>query len=246
MVKIFKRTYKRRGYKLKKRTYRRKGARSNTYKTSIQKSLAFSKSQIVKLRYIQQVQLNPAATAGSVAWIYYSANSINSPNIGQSPNVSYSASHQPLGHDQWSTVYNHYLVLGSKMSVQLIPNNSVSPFLAGGLATLMLQDTATSIIVASTVMESGRATYKNIAPNGTGPYRLRKSCSVKKFFNVRNLKDNIDNYGSLFGSNPAEQAYYNLQFFPTDTTVTGVLGPMCLVTIDYVVLMTGPKDLSQS
>lgn len=246
MVKYGKRRYKKRVYKKSKKTYKRKGARTNTYKTSIQKSLAFSKSQMVKLRYIQQVQLNPAATAGSTAWIYYSANSINQPNQGQSPNVSFSTSHQPLGHDQWANVYNHYLVLGSKISVQMIPNNSVSPFVAGGLATLMVQDTPTSIIVASTVMESGRAIYKNIAPNGTGPYRLTKGVSVKKFFNVKNLKDNIDNYGSLFGGNPNEQVYFNLQFFPTDTTVAGVLGPMCLVTIDYVVLMTGPKDLSQS
>lgn len=236
-----KRAGKRRVFK-RRYTRRRRG----TYRTSKQNALGFSRSQIVKLRYVQQVALNPAAAAGSTAWCFFGANNINQPNQGASASVSFTTSHQPLAHDNWANIYNHYTVLGSKIKVQFIPNNSSSPFVGGGLVSLLLTDTPTATIVGTTVMESGRAAYKYMSPNGTGPYMLRKNCSVKKFFNVKNLKDNQDNYGALFGSNPNEQAYYNLQFFPADSSVSGVLGPLCLITIDYICLFTGPKDLSQS
>lgn len=234
----------------KRLRYRRRFTRFtriSKYKPSRQFNYAFSNSQIVKMRYCQQVQLNPASTAGSTASIIYSANSIFSPNVTNSVNVAAPSPHKPMGFSTWSSIYNHYLVLGSRMTVQMIPNNNVNPLVSGGIATIMVQDTSTSLAVGTTVFESGRANFKYIPPSGIDrAIVLRKSVNVRKFFNVRDLRDSIDNYGALMTASPDEQVYYDLQFFPVDTTVAGVAGPLCLITIDYIVLMTGPKDLSQS
>jgi len=229
-----------------KRKYRTKRSYKSKYSTSVQRALGFSRSQLVKLRYVQQIQLNPATAAGSTANVIYSANSIFLPTNSFSSNVSFSTSHQPLAFDQWAAIYNHYLVLGSKIKCQLIPNNSASPLLAGGICSIMVQDTNAAVTTATTVAESGRASYRQVAPNGTSPLFLSKSFSPKKFFKVKDLMDNIDNYGAPVTTNPTEQAYFALQFFPIDPTASSVIGPLVLVTLDYTVLFTGPKDLSQS
>jgi len=244
VIKKAKTSSKRSSRRLTRRIIRRQY--KSSYALSKQNALGFSRSQLIKVRYVQQVQLNPASTAGSTAYILYSSNSINQPNVATSASVSTTVSHQPLAHDQWSAIYNHYCVIGSKCKVQLIPNNSINPTVSGGIVSMMLQDSATPITVATTVLESGRASYRQLAPNGTSPTFLSKSYSTKKFFKLQNIKDNMDNVGSLFGGNPDEQAYYTIQFFPIDLTVAGTLGPLMIVTIDYTVLLTGPKDLSQS
>lgn len=218
---------------------------SKAYKPSVQHALGFSRSQYVRLRYCQSIQLAPSATSN--AYIIYSANSIFSPNVGASAGVSQSTIHQPLGRDQWAAIYNHYIVLGSKITFMCTPTNSTAPASAGGIVSLLLTDTASAITTPTTVLESGRASYLQITPNSTGDSTiLRKTYSTAKFFKVSNPEDSIDNYGAAVGANPDEQAYFIGQFFCNDLSSSTSAGPLIWVTIDYFCLLTGPQDLTQS
>ena len=75
-------------------------------RTTIQKGLGFSDGQIVKMRYVEEFELNPGL--GSVASYVFRANGLYDPNYT-------GAGHQPYGFDQWMTYYNQFTVLGSKM-----------------------------------------------------------------------------------------------------------------------------------
>lgn len=216
------------------------------YQTSIQRSIGFSKSQLCKLRYVQQVQLNPATS--SSAYIIYSANGPFQPNVTASASVGTSPSHQPYGYDQWSAIYNDYVVLGSKMMVTAIPPSATVSAAAGaGPMSIMLSDSATGYTNPTTLMETGRTVFKQLPTNASSrPVKLSHAFSTKKFWRLKDVKDNVTRVGSDVGSNPAEQAYYHIYFWCNDTSVTTTAGPYLWVVIDYAVLFTGPKDLAAS
>jgi hypothetical protein len=54
--------------------------------------------------------LDPAAVG---AGVQYASNSIFDPNLT-------ATGHQPLSHDQWSQFYQHYLVMGSKITIKVL------------------------------------------------------------------------------------------------------------------------------
>lgn len=225
-------------------SFRRRLFRKGTYKAGVQRAIAFSRSQVVKLRYSQQVSLNPT-TAN--AYIIYRANSINDPAATRSASVGGTPDHRPLGYNQWAAVYNHYIVLGSKIRVKASSGNSSNPTTAGGIISILLSDQATPNTNPTTVFEQGRTSYKQMASNSNdGSISVMKTFSPKKFFNISKLKDNVDLLGAPMASDPTEEAYYHLQFFANDQSTTGTVGPLCWVDIDYICLLTGPIDIPQS
>lgn len=240
------RTYKRFTRYGKRRTFKRTGRRVATR----QNRLAFSLSQVVKLRYCQQVSLNPNADSG--AYIVFSANGPQSINISNSTGVSFTSAHQPYGWDQWTAIYNDYVVLGSKLRVSAVPPNQSSTASGSGMIVALLSDspspyTVTTSAGALAAMETGRAAFKQMSANSSSsPTVIRKHFSAKKFWNVTNLKDNIVRLGASVTATPNEQAYYHLAFFTNDESVTTSAGPYCWVTIDYIILFSGPSDLQQS
>ncbi|QGH73295.1 MAG: capsid protein [CRESS virus sp. ctYls24] len=239
------RTYPRRSYRRLRRYGKRMGRRGGKYRTTVQRAIGFSRSQIVKMRYVQQLQLNPVA--GSYAYAIYSANGIYNPVVSRSAGVGFSTDHQPISYDQWQIAYNDYTVIGSKMSIVANPPNSTNPSVGSGIIAIQLSDSASPVVVPTTVMESGRAAYKQLATNTSGnSVRLRKGFSAKKFWRLQSIKDNQKSIGSGFGTNPSEQAYYWLEFFTNDSSGSTNAGPFVWVTIDYTVLLTGPADLTQS
>lgn len=244
------RTYPRRSYKRssgygKRRTFKRYGRVA-----SKQLKLGFSRSQLVRLRYCQQVSLNPNTDSGS--YIVYTANGAYQPNIALATGAAASLNHQPMGWDQWTAVYNDYVVIGSKIRVSAVSPNSANPAAGSGIIAILLSDSPTPFIVtatqgATTMIEQGRASYKQIGTNTSqGPCRVTHKFSSKKFWNLANIKDNVTRVGSDVNNNPAEQAYFHIYFYANDESVTSTTGPSCWITIDYVVLFSGPKDLTAS
>lgn len=243
------RTQPKRTYRRSKR-YTRRSTRRRGYRAVRQRGLAFSKSQVVKLRYCQAVQLNPAADSG--AYIVYTANGPFAPNISASASVSQSAAHQPYGWDQWTAIYNDYVVIGSRVKVTATAPNSTSPSAGSGLITILLSDSPTPYVVttsvgATTAIESGRATYRQFAPNTSqAPIKLSKSFSAKKFWNITNIKDNITRLGAAVSANPSEQAYFQIYFSANDESISTSSGPLCWIILDYLVIFSGPYDLAAS
>lgn len=194
----------------------------------------FPKERIVKLRYCDRFASD--LTTG-IATQTYRANSIFDPD-------SSGTGHQPLGHDQWATFYNHYVVLSAKITVDTSLNQNVNGVPV--LKLVYLTDDTTSSLAPFTLAEQGKCNYAML--NGfasIGHHRTRNNYSARKFFNVADVKDNVTRIGADFGANPADQAFWICQL-GTSTGAGVAITYESIVTIEYIVLMSEPKELTGS
>lgn len=239
---------KRRSRKLpykKRRTQKRRRVKRTKKAMGLSNNARFSGfpgRNIVRLRYAERIDIAPAAPA-SFGFHNFCANGIWDPNIT-------GTGHQPMGFDQWAGFYNHYVVIGSKITVKWqlgTPNEGLNVIFVGTKIT----DDAGPIITTGNLFEnlSERGfSYKMFNPNSNmiRPVTTRSSYSPKKFFNVANVKDNFDRLGALVTANPTEQAVYQLWYANSrDVSLGGVL-MQAFVTIDYIVMFSEPKDIAQS
>lgn len=188
-------------------------------------------SRIVKLRYsVSGVQA--AGTAGLMSVMTaFRANSIYDPNsaVGGTTVLDYT---------KWAGQYNHYHVLGSKITYTIVQA-------AGDMTSLVfltkVDDNGTSFSGANPYYEwESDPTVKMKAFNlssDTKPFKFSRKFSTKRFLGKRPTDTS-----ALFGANPAEQAYFcsalqcaNL----TDQVPTFTY----IVRIDYIVKLSEPKDL---
>lgn len=184
------------------------------------------------LRYTEHVT-SITSTVGALGSYVFRANGCYDPNYT-------STGHQPMGFDQWAALYNHYVVLGSKMTLKVLPQEAnVSPCIIG---TILTDGSAVPYSTPGTFIEAKR-----------GPYRLFKATdrvvslvqkySSKKQFNVVDVKDNVDRLGAAVTADPTEEAMFNIWFFTMDNTTAS---PNLFVTIDYIVEFSEPKDMTTS
>jgi hypothetical protein len=95
------------------------------------------------------------------------------------------------------------------------------------------------------IMEQGSSDFKFMSRTGDwGTHAVvRKTFNPLRYFGVPTVTDDI--YRGNTSTNPSEQAYYHCTAMSTDTSSDSP-EIIVLVTIDYVVLLTEPKPLSQS
>lgn len=191
------------------------------------------KNKIIKLRYATIVGLN--AATGAAAGHSFRANSIYDPdNTG--------IGHQPLGHDQWALFYNHYRVLGAKITINFASSGAGHSMVAG----CFLDDDASGPTPFDNegIIEKGGKYRVMDDAGGPGNRTIVCKYSAKKFHNASNVKDR-DDLKAAFGSNPSEMAYFVLWAQALNTAVDpGVV--YCNVKIDYIVSLEEAKDLAQS
>lgn len=221
-------------YTRKRRTRRRK---KKTQMFSRRSMPGFPSNKVVKMRYVDTFELDPAA--GTVAPWIFRANGIFDPDqtgIG----------HQPLGHDQWAQYYNHAVVIGSKINVKFIYSDATQT--DGQLCGCYLSDDTSFPTSASTLMEQGLGKYRLMSMSVIGSpsvVSINNTFSAKKFFNITDIKDNLDRLGSTFGANPADEASYIVWVGAIDA-ISNPGKTKILVTIDYIVSLSEPKALAQS
>lgn len=220
-------TYKR---KPRRKVYRRRRkTRSSLYNNSSLSGLPKTKRAV--LRYVDSVTNNSAT--GLLAYKVFRANSIYDPyqsGIG----------HQPMGFDTWSSIYNHYVVLGAKISVKTL-HTAQDDAITG--IYLTDESTTPTYVDYTGFMEARRGTTRMISSNQIKPAYTLGKYSTKKFFNVTDVKDNFDRLGSLVTTNPTDQAYWVLWFQALNAATVGATH---IVTIDYIVEFSEPKDMEQS
>ncbi len=197
----------------------------------------FPSSRVVKMRYCDQVGLDPSA-GGNVASYVYRANSVYDP---QNP----VGGHQPIGFDIWEQLYNHYLVLGSKITCQFVAGdvNVNDPYVCGAFTS---DDSVFSTANFTTLIEQGLSSYTVLQPSSNGNLPRRKAFySPRKFFAIKDIADNAARLGSAVSGNPDEMAYFVLWAAALDQS-TNVGAIRALITIEYTVLFAEPKHQAQS
>jgi len=229
------RTLRRKIYRRFRRYVRRRGIsmRSNNFG-------GFPYSKVVKLRYSQGFELQPGVAGGNVGTYKFRANAPYDPDYT-------GGGHQPMGYDTWSAVYNYVTVVGAKMRVTFIPSSDQA--VMGLVVGTLVDDDGTVTAPVDTMIERGTSNYRHLAYNGTQYTKavsLTKGFSAKKFFHVKDIRDNIYNIGSTVGITPNDQAFF-VVWGGYDDTGSGTPDPVrCQVTIEYICLFTQPKDQSQN
>ncbi len=193
--------------------------------------------KLVRLRYVQHVSVNPAS--GLAADYVFRANSIHDPNFT-------GGGHQPYGHDTLELLYDRYMVVGSKITAEFV-STGTSPATTDAVVGISLEDDSVTNTLTHHWMEQPKSNWKMIGPSdgGKGSAKLTKTFGLKKFFGVVNPADVPTRFGAQFGSNPSETAWYHLMVAPVNPTDDTQLVNI-MVTVEYTVLVTELKDLTQS
>lgn len=210
---------------------------------------SFPRRQVVQMRYVRSFSM--ASTHNDTYAIHLAANSIYRP-------FSISEVHDALGYDQWSPFYQNWIVIGSRISTRWVypgadagfSNVQCLVFLSSVPYNGLGSTTGLPISEVNSVLESGRAVY-NILPSdpAAGVRNINHSFSAKKWFGFSKVLDNIDTHGGTFYTTayPVYTTYYNIVSGPV---VAGGTSPEAaisvLVTVEYLVMMTEPNELSQS
>jgi len=233
------RAKRKRTYGKRKRTFKKK----RTYKNKKfgQRNLilgGFPKSKIVKLRYVTEVVLDAATGVNAVH--AFRANSLFDPDYT-------GIGHQPSNFDRWANIYDHYTVLGSKITVRYTPHATAST--TPGYLGIALTDsgTVTSTVNALNLLErklvNSRYRAIGINENQHGFKPLTHTFSAQKFFGKS--KGSLINDGQYRGkmgnggTNPGELAFFEIFAASMHGNNPGQL-PL-LITIDFIAVLNEPK-----
>lgn len=221
------------------KTRRKNRGRRRNHKGNVPRNMVgFPKNRLVKMRYNDNYVLN--ALAGGIDSNEFRINSIFDPDLT-------GVGHQPLGHDEWSTFYNHYVVVGAKITATFLATEIGTPAGMRAVGIFIAPDSASIPTNVIDLIENGQSRWKYISPVGqSGQSRgtVTNTFSAKNFFSVANISDNTNRIGATFGSNPTELA--NLSVWYGNT---GTADPVTInvnVVIEFAVLVSEPRVLLRS
>lgn len=192
-------------------------------------------TKLVKHTYFDQdVYLNPG-TGGQPANYVFSASGLYDPDIS-------GVGHQPLYTDSMKLLYNHYTVIGCKLTYQfLTQDNSYTHIVSAKLST----DT-TGTTDMTNLVENGKCRWRMVAPGNQGVKtfgRVSLAVNPPKFLGISAPMSEDDLKGTA-ASNPVKQAYIILSCGPLQGIDSyGVRGS---VKIEYTAVWSSPKLLTES
>jgi len=174
----------------------------------------------------------------------FSANGIAKPDYSNSTNT-----HQPYGTDQLTPFFDHYTVVGSKITIKAVTGQIGLPCCLG----LALKDAATAINTsAKALRERGGTQLRLMGPVGGGANKqmLSRTYSAKKFHGKATVVGESELRGNTsaisdYANNPTEQAFYHVVVAPQHQG-DNVGAQIVQVDIQYTVVFTEPKVLASS
>lgn len=229
----------RRKPKTRPRRRRRRGAQTQRTR-KIYKPVVFNPrgghvmpdSLITKVRYHENISLDPSA--GLVDNYLFSCNNIYDPNHT-------GVGHQPQGRDELAQFYNHYVVLGAKITAKFT-SNGTGVANGVGIAGVGLQRSTTLVSDINTVIERRQARNKILTAVGAkGTCTVVNYFSAKKLFGYLDLGDSAETRTPI-GASPTDQGYFNVFLAPVSSTYD-LAATTVSVTIDYIVKFMERSDL---
>lgn len=170
----------------------------------------FPKMIKTKLHYVDNDNIITSLVAGTTGTYQYNINGIY--------DFDYTGTgHQPFYFDQYSALYNHYVVTGAKITVAFT-NPSNSDVVVGGYIN---DDVAIQASTLNMFCEEPYSQWRVIPPNQEKPVYITWKWSAKKFFTGRksSLLADTDLQGTSSG-NPAELSILSLFYRNHDVTST--------------------------
>lgn len=189
-------------------------------------NMGFPNSIVTKLRYCDTYQLT--GTAGARGLNVYAANGIYDPDIT-------GGGHQPLYHDNYFNLYNHYEVLSSKIKVTFCAKaDNTIPMVCG----IVKDDDATISSQVTTLMEQS-GVHTVVDTDGHNVATLTMDYNAR-----RDLADRSQLGRIQFGSNPSELITFALWAATCDGSSNGTVSVK--VEIDFIVRCSELKTQAQN
>lgn len=201
----------------------------------------FPSKKLIRLRYTHSLNLDGGAS-GAVAKATFRLNGMFQP-------LNTATTHQPLGFDQWMTIYDHFTVLGSKINVKVSPVLAEASLIntIPGAYGIIVDDNATiDYLTAEQIIESkqgGQVKYFGYPSTNSRTNQVTKKFSAKKFFgNSAIVGKSL--YRGTSAADPSEGAFAHVWAAGMGGSDPGNV--LVTVTIEYIAMLTEPKFLAQS
>lgn len=194
------------------------GSRHPVYR---QLTVGFPKKFKFTHKYCDQVLLT--STSGLVTYNRIRANGMFDPDQS-------GTGHQPLYFDNLSNIYDHYVVIGSKITCKFMPSTTTAQVpIAVGVYV------ADSTVVPSTFVafvENQKSKYAVIGGLDNPSKTVTCSWSAKKFFGGSILA-NTELQGTS-AADPTEQSYFDIYCCTINNNVTTTV--QCIYTVEYIAI----------
>lgn len=195
------------------------------------RTFGFPSTIITKLRYVDTYTLT--STTGSMATQIWRANSLFDPD-------ETGVGHQPLYRDEYAGIYNHYVVLGSKITAYVCNVSSGSALTVG----LTGDDDASLSLTSTTRMEQNNSTFTMLGKTGSGHDCATLVCTYEPRRDT-GIDAKADGKASTAqGSNPDENYNWALWCTSTDSSATNTLNALVEIefTVKYSELITPTRS----
>lgn len=184
---------------------------------------------ITKLKYSSYATL--ASASGIVAGQVLRGNSVFDPDYS-------GAGGQPRGFDQLMPLYDHYVVLSSKVTVQ-ITNTGSQPI----TCFLALRDAPLVATILRGYTEFSSCQHRTVGHTGNNTITLTQKGSVRKFLGRSHPLSDPELKGTVT-TNPQEEMYWHYGMAPTDGVSS--VGANTFFLIEYIVAFIEPKNVGAS
>lgn len=177
-------------------------------------------------------------TVGALNGFYIRSNGCFDPRVA-------GGGHQPFGWDQTVLAfYNHYVVVASRIKCTVVSKitNTGDAFVFGCALT---PDTSVSYTTPSEFEEASKVPISICNASTSCDQKCTRTVyyDAKKFFNVTDIKDNLDRLGASTVADPAEGAYFYIWTKPLSTNTESY---EVSYTVEYIVDASEPKLIAQS
>lgn len=223
-----KRPYRRKSYAKKKSFKKRRLARP----LANPNGFPLSGSGLVHLQFSTQATITGTGT--NLAERYYRLNSIWDPD--------FSAGGQPMYHDQLQVLYNHYHVLGTKVSIRCcgVGNNASTEYPI--IVAFAIRDDNTTPTAIQQEVENGRCKTL-LVTSAEKPQFLVSTWSARKFFGKDRADD--ESTSAAFGANPADMAW-GILMIKSQNASASTPAVYFDIKMEFIVRPGEPKKLARS
>lgn len=193
----------------------------------------FPVSKIAKLK-LSLPQLTNVCTSGALA------------SVNVEANWPVYSGRYAFGWDQWTALYNQAICLGSKITVyqQGYVTGTVSADVIG-LGGIYVSDDTTNYTDYQDLVEANKGKFMRIGMQVERVTKCKNYFSAKKFFNVKDVKDNTDHLGAAVTESTAiNRCVYKIWAQPTDKSTTATY--YYTGVVEYIMLFQEPKDVPGS
>ena len=191
-----------------------------------------------KLKFTYATQFSANSGVGTCDEYVFSANGLYDCDVS-------GTGHQAMLFDQYiGVLYNHYTVIGSKITVYFANTDTGHSQICG----VRLSDRATEVTNSMQLLENEGGVYKLYGPNiGSGnssPCTMK--CNPPRYLSSSKGALSNDQLRGDQTANPSEQAYWHV-FCMADDGVSDAGAVNCTVVIEYIAILTEPiNNITQS